>query len=174
MAKQREEPPMSTIAITRANNRNSLVGSIAFGGIIIGTLHLIIQQFLFFSLIGRIPLTAVEQFIASGALGNAAFAGGLATALLGVLFHYLTCLVVAGVFILSVARIPLLRRNVIVGSLLYGIGVCIVMNWVVLPLSAAPPLPLTLFGVIELIIEHTLIIGLPLGILVRRNANADQ
>jgi hypothetical protein len=165
---------LSTIAITPANNRNSLIRSIALGGIIIGTLHLIIQQFLFFSLFGKIPFTSVEQYIASGALGNAAFAGGLATALLGVLFHYLTCFVVAGVFILSAGRIPLLRRNVIVGSLLYGIGVCIVMNWVVLPLSAAPKLTFTLFGLIELIIEHTLLIGLPLGILVRRNANADQ
>jgi hypothetical protein len=33
---------------------------------------------------------------------------------------------------------------------------------------------LTLFGVIELITEHALIIGLPLEILVRRNANSAQ
>jgi uncharacterized membrane protein YagU involved in acid resistance len=108
-------------------------------------------------------------------LGNAAFTGGLATALLGVFFHYLASFVIAGVFILSAARIPLLRRNIIVGSLLYGVGVFIVMNFIVLPLSAAPPLPVsTMPQIIELLIEHILVIGLPLGILVRRNANTNK
>jgi len=162
---------MSTIASTPVNDRNSLARSIALGGIIIGTLHLIIQHFLFFSLLGKVPFTTVEQYIASAALGNAAFAGGLATALLGVFFHYLISCVIAGVFILSAARIPLLRRNIIVGSLLYGIAAFIVMNFIVVPLSAAPKLDGTLFGLIELIIEHALIIGLPLGIILRRNTN---
>ena len=162
---------MSTIASTPVNDRNSLARSIALGGIIIGTLHLIIQHFLFFSLLGKVPFTTVEQYIASAALGNAAFAGGLATALLGVFFHYLISCVIAGVFLLSAARIPLLRRNIIVGSLLYGIAAFIVMNFIVVPLSAAPKLDRTLFGLIELIIEHTLLIGLPLGILVQRNTD---
>jgi len=67
-------------------------------------------------------LTSVFQYIASAALGNAAFAGGLGTALLGLLFHYLTSFVIAAIFIVSANRIPLVRRNVIVGSLLYGVA----------------------------------------------------
>ena len=165
---------MSTIPNTPVQNRNSLVRSIAVGGIIIGTLQLIIQDFLVFSLLGKTPFISVLQYVASGALGDAAFAGGLATALLGVIFHYLISFVVAAVFIMSAARISLLRRNVIVGSLLYGIAAFIVMNFIVLPLSAAPKVDGTLFGLIELIIEHALIIGLPLGILVWRNAKADK
>jgi hypothetical protein len=166
---------MSTNASTTLNNRNSLLRSMLLGGIIVGTLHLIIQQFLVFSLLYNNPFISVLQYLASGALGNAAFAGGLATALLGVFFHYLVSLVVAGVFVLSADRIPLLRRHVIVGSLLYGIGVFIVMNFIVLPLSAAPGLPPpTPFQLIELIIEHALVIGLPLGILIRRNANINK
>jgi hypothetical protein len=50
-----------------------------------------------------------------------------------------------------------------------------VMNFVVLPLSAAavsPPPPMWLL--IEIILEHMLLIGLPLGILVQRNANANK
>lgn len=45
----------------------------------------------------------------------------------------------------------------------------IVMNLLVLPLSAAPPLPVpTMPQLIESVTEHILVIGLPLGILVRR------
>jgi len=116
----------------------------------------------------------VSQYIASGILGNAAFEGGIATALLGVLIHLFISFVIAGVFILSADRIPLLRRYAIAGALLYGFGAFIVMNLIVLPLSAAPPLPApTMLQVIEMVIEHILAIGLPLGILVRRNANTN-
>jgi hypothetical protein len=162
---------MSAIASTSPNIRNSLLRSIALGGIIIGIVHLIIQEWLVFSLLEKNPFIIVLQYIASAALGNASFAGGIATALLGVLFHLFTSFVIAGVFILSADRISLLRRYAFAGSFLYGFGAFIVMTFIVLPLSAAPPLPApTMPQLIELIIEHLLVIGLPLGILVRQNA----
>ena len=102
-------------------------------------------------------------------MGASAFAGGIATALLGVLIHFFVAFVVAGVFILSAYRIPLLRRYSIVGSLLYGFGVFIVMTMIVTPLSAAPPLPApTTPLLIVTILDHILVVGLPLGILVQR------
>lgn len=163
---------MSTITNTPINNRNSLLRSIVLGGLIIGTLHLVIENFLVFSLLYKTPFITVLQYIASGALGDAAFTGGFATALLGVIIHYLISFVLAGVFILSAARIPLLRRNLIVGSLLFGFGAFVVMNFIVIPLSATPVLPPpTLFQLIETIIDHVLTIGLPLGIIVRWNAD---
>lgn len=151
------------------NSRNSLLRSIVLGGMIIAVLHMIIQQWLVFSILQKNTFISVLQYLASGALGNAAFAGGITTALLGVLFHFIVSFVTAGVFLLSANRIPLLRRYAIVASLLYGAGVYIVMNWIVLPLSAAPPLPAPAVPMlIELFVEHALVIGLPLGILARR------
>jgi hypothetical protein len=83
--------------------------------------------------------------------------------------------VMAGVFILSADRIPLLRKHIIPGSLLYGFGVFIVMNFIVLPLSAAPPLPAPpMWLFIEIILEHVLLIGLPLGLLVRWNDRTNR
>ncbi|HZD41079.1 MAG TPA: hypothetical protein VE131_10185 [Terriglobales bacterium] len=159
---------MTTITSTSLNIRNSILRSIALGGMMVGLLHLIIQDGLVFSLLGQKPFILVLQYVASGALGNAAFAGGLAIALLGLIIHFLISFVVAGVFILSADRISLLRRNVIFGSILYGVGVFVVLYFVILPLSAAPPVPPKTMDVIELIIEHVLVIGLPLGLFVRR------
>src|SRR6266487_876231 len=132
---------MSTIASTSPATRNSLLRLSVIAGLIIGFADEIIYHWFVTNVLGGLPLISVYQYIASGALGNAAFAGGIATALLGVLFHYLISIVIAGVFILSANRIPLLRRYLIPGSLLYGFGVFVVMNMIVLPLSAAPPLP---------------------------------
>jgi len=161
---------MATTSSISLTTRNSLLRPIALRGMIIGIVQLVIQQWIVYSLIEKNPLISVLQYIASGILGNAAFEGGIATALLGVLIHLLISFVIAGVFILSADRIPLLRRYPIASALLYGFGVFIVMNLIVLPLSAAPPLPVpTTLQLIESVIEHILAIGLPLGILVRRN-----
>jgi len=166
---------MSTIASTFSNGRNSLLRSSVIAGLIIGTADVIIYHWFVTSVLGGIPLISVYQYIASGALGESAFAGGIATALLGVLFHFLFSIVIASVFILSADRLPLLRRYVIPGSLLFGFGVFIVMNMIVTPLSATPPLPApTTPQLIVNILDHLLVFGLLLGILVRRNANANQ
>ena len=162
---------MATIARSAQITRNSVSRSIALGGLFI-FLTQFIHQWIVITLIQKTPFILVWQYIASGALGNAAFEGGMATALLGVFFHLIISFVIAGVFILSADRIPLLRRYAIAGSLLYGFGVFIVMNMIITPLSATPPVPApTLPWLIEAIIEHILLVGLSLGIIVRRNAN---
>jgi len=166
---------MSTLASTPLiNNRNSFLRLSVIAGLIIGTADVIIYHWFVQNILGGVSLIALYQYIASGALGESAFAGGIATALLGVLFHYLFSIVIAGVFILSADRIPLLRRHVIPGSLLYGFGVFIVMNMIVTPLSATPPLPApTTPELIVQIMDHVLVFGLLLGILVRRSANTN-
>ena len=163
---------MSTIAGTSPSSRNSLLRLSVISGLIIGALHVIVQLVIVYGLILKTPFVEVLQYIASGLIGVAAFAGGLATALLGLILEFVMLIIIAGIFIFSADRIALLRKNIIVGSLLYGFGVFIVMNFVVVPLSAAPALPAPPMGlVIELALEHILLIGLPLGILVQRNAN---
>ncbi len=165
---------MSTIASTSLSNRNPLLRLSVIGGIISGFLHFLIQQGIVFGLILKTPIISSLQFVASGIMGDAAFTGGLATALLGLILDFIMITIMAGVFIFSVDRIPLLRRNVILGSILYGFGVFIVMNLIVLPLSAAPALPAPpLWLLIELVLQHILLIGLPLGILVRWNAKTN-
>ena len=166
---------MSAIASTSLiNNRNSLLRLSVIGGLVTGTLHLLVQVGLVYGLILKSPFISSLQYVTSGVMGDAAFAGGLATALLGLILEFVMTIIIAGVFILSADRISLLRRYVISGSLLYGFGVFIVMNFIVVPLSAAPPLPAPpMWLFIEILLEHILLAGLPLGLLVRWNTNRD-
>jgi hypothetical protein len=163
---------MSTLVSTALKQRNSLLRLCVISGLIIGTAHAVTYHWFISSVLGGYPLTSVYQYIASAALGEAAFAGGIATALLGALIHFIIAFIVAGIFILSAGRISLLRRYPVVGSLLYGFAVFMVMTMIVIPLSAAPPLPdPTTPQLIVNILDHILVIGLPLGLIVRRSAN---
>src|SRR5262245_45939361 len=165
---------MATASSLSLTTRNSLARPIVLGGMFI-FLSQCIHQWIVITLIQGTPYMLVWHYIASGVSGDAAFEGGIATALLGLFIHLIISFAIAGVFILGADRIPLLRRYAIAGSLLYGFGVFIVMNMIVIPLSAAPQLPApTMPWLIEAIIEHVLAIGLPLGILVRRNASANR
>jgi uncharacterized membrane protein YagU involved in acid resistance len=165
---------VSAVASTSFDTRNPVLRSIAIGGGIIFVLQLI-HTWLVYTVLQGAPFIGSLQYMASGALGESAFAGDTGTALVGVLFHLIVSLVIAAVFILSADRIPFLRRNVIAGALLYGFGVWIVMNLIVLPLSAAPPLPAPPTPwLIEGIIEHMVAVGLPLAILVRGNTQSNK
>ena len=160
---------MATTRTITLPARTSLLRPIALGGLSIGLLQLIIQEWIVYTLIQGNPFISVQQYIASGLIGTAAFTGGLPTALLGTLLHFGISFVVAGVFILSADRIPFVRRYALAGAFLYGFAVFLVMNLLVLPLSAAPPLPApTVPQLIELALEHVLIIGGSLAFVVQR------
>lgn len=82
---------------------------------------------------GRMPMT-VLQSVASGWQGSAAYAGGLASALLGLATHYGILSVMAGVYGLAAGRVARLRERPWSSGLLYGVGLYAVMYGVVLPL----------------------------------------
>src|SRR5262245_56537675 len=123
----RKRSHMATVSSLPLTARRSLVRPIVLGGMFI-FISQIIHQWITVTLLQGNPFILVWQYIASAILGNAAFEGGIATALLGVFIHLIISLVIAGVFILSADRIPLLRRHPIASSLLYGFGVFVVMN----------------------------------------------
>ena len=163
---------MSTTTSTPSKSIGSLLLMSLIGGVIIGLLHIVIQLGIVFSLLGGTPFMSVLQYIASGIMGDAAYAGGIRTALFGLVLEFAMTIIIAGIFVFSADRIALLRKNVIAGSLLYGFGVFVVMNFVVQPLSSAATLPPpAMWLLIEIVLEHILLIGLPLGILVKRNMN---
>ncbi|MGH9942513.1 MAG: hypothetical protein ACRD9R_09200 [Pyrinomonadaceae bacterium] len=113
----------------------------------------------------------VFQYVASGLLGRASFGGGLRAALLGVLFHFLIAFTLAAIYYGASLFIPALVRRAVPWGLAYGVAVYFVMNYLVLPLSAAPKLPFSLASFLNGVIGHALLVGLPLALVARRSAN---
>jgi uncharacterized membrane protein YagU involved in acid resistance len=105
------------------------------GGFAVGIVDLL-DALLFFGARG-VPPAAILHSIASGLLGRAAFRGGAATAVLGVLLHFAIAFAIVAVYLAASARIAELRRQPLLYGPLYGLAVYAVMNAVVVPLSAA-------------------------------------
>jgi hypothetical protein len=140
--------------------------AVLFGTLTVGTLDLL-DALVFFGLRGVAPLR-IPQSIASGLLGRAAFEGGLPTAVLGVLLHFIIALVIVSLYYLASRRWPVLARRPLLYGPLYGIVVYVVMTFVVVPLSAAPMKPPTLpLVVANGLLIHILGIGLPSALFAR-------
>ena len=76
--------------------------------------------------------------IASGLLGKAAFHGSDQVMLLGLVLQWGMSVLIAAIYSLAAYRFPELARRWVLGGALYGLIVFIVMNFLVVPLSAAP------------------------------------
>jgi len=72
-------------------------------------------------------------------MGKPSFYGDLYSAALGLVLQWAMSLLIAAIYILAAARIPLLDRHWVAGGLLYGVVVFFVMSYVVVPLPAAWP-----------------------------------
>jgi hypothetical protein len=115
------------------------------------------------------PPTRMLQSIASGVLGLDSYNGGLKTAALGVVLHFVIATGAAAVFYAASRKLTFLVRQAIVSGVFYGIVVYFFMNLVVLPLSAFPHK--VTFPLSSLVIGlgvHMLCVGLPIALVVRR------
>lgn len=108
--------------------------TIIFGSLTVGTVD-ILWAICWSAVSGHGPIW-VFQPVAGGLLGTATFQGGLPTALLGMLFHYFIATCVVTTYYLASRRLSALARRPWIFGPLYGIVVYMVMNQVVLPLSA--------------------------------------
>jgi hypothetical protein len=141
--------------------------AIAVGGLAAAVLDALDALVAYRLAFGMSPL-AIYQFVASGLLGQEAYAGGVPAALLGLLVHFLVAFTAAAVFVLASERLPRIRREAVRWGLGYGVLVFVVMGFGVIPLSRIPPstptVPLLLNGVIS----HAVLVGLPIALAARR------
>jgi hypothetical protein len=140
--------------------------AIVWGGMACGVLDITAALTIYGSM-GAKPLRLL-QGIAGGLLGPGTFQGGIATAGLGLLCHFVVAFGAATVFYAASRYLPFLIENAILCGALYGIAVYFFMNRIVVPLSAAAKMPFSLKMMCIGLIIHIFCVGLPISLTVRR------
>jgi hypothetical protein len=151
--------------VSLEKNPNAIL-AVLWAGLACGVLD-ITAALVVYGFFGAKPLPLL-QGIASGLLGAKSFQGGLATALLGLLCHFVIAFGAAAVYFAASRAIPFLNQNAAVSGALYGVCVYFFMNRIVVPLSAAAKRPFSLKMMIVGIVIHIFCVGLPISLSVRR------
>ena len=147
-------------------SRSSINRFVVLGGLIGGAFD-ICYAIIYSSLRGVAP-ERVLQSVASGLLGKEAFAGGLPTALLGLFLHFFIAVVAAFVFYAASRKLAWLVARPVTAGALFGGGMYVVMNFVVLPLSAVPfTRKYAPVGVISELLVHMFLFGSSIALCVR-------
>jgi hypothetical protein len=143
--------------------------AIFWGGLACGAFD-ITQAFVGFGIESGVKPVMILRNIASGVLGVKAFQGGATTAALGLLLHFVIAFGAATVYYTASRWIGFLTSHAVISGLLYGEAVFLFMHFAVVPLSRAPHGRFTTATLITGPIGHTVLVGLPIALAVRRFA----
>ncbi len=147
--------------------RERVAALVVAGGLVAGTLDLA-YACLFWALKRDVPPQRILQSVAAGLLGPASFTGGRASAALGFVLHFGIALSMAAVYWRAALRWPVLGRHPVPCGAAYGLLLYVVMNAVVVPLSAAPRASRDTLWVALGILVHVFLVGLPIAVCVAR------
>ncbi len=151
--------------VSLEKNPNAML-AVLWAGFACGVLD-ITAAFVVYGFFGAKPVPLL-QGIASGLLGPKAFDGGLATALLGLLCHFVIAFGAAIVYFVASRALRVLVDQAVVFGALYGVAVYFFMNRIVLPLSAVAKRPFSLKLMIVGVVIHIFCVGLPISLSLRR------
>jgi hypothetical protein len=157
----------TSVAVQRGGvKRNSAAKAIVMAGLLCGVMD-ITAALVVYGAMGIRPQRLL-QGITSVAIGPRAFTGGLATAALGLCFHFVVAFGAATMFYLVSRRMRFLLKRTLLCGALYGIVVYFFMDRVVIPLFSHKPRPFNLkFAIIGIII-HIICVGSPIAFMVRK------
>jgi hypothetical protein len=139
------------------------------GGLVAGTLD-IVNAIVFWRLYNGASAAVILQSVAAGLQGKAAFAGGAASAALGLFLHFLMMLGMAAVFWLGCRRWPALVERPVQSGVAYGLVTWAAMNYAVVPLSRASAPPFIPAWFADGILAHVLLVGMVFAFVARWSA----
>lgn len=147
--------------------QRSSLWAVLVGGFVAGLLDIIFA--ISFAGYNGVPPVRLLQTVASGLFGNAAFAGGIPMAALGLALHFAMSFLWAGIFLLVARRVSFLVSRAVLSGILFGVVVFFTMRLVVLPLSAFPrPVTFTPLATVLDLLSHTFLFGVPIALAARR------
>lgn len=148
--------------------QNSTVTTILKSGIVAGTLDAIAGVIVYYIWFQFNPFQ-VLQFIASGIHGPTAINSGIPMIFAGMIYHYFIAFVVAIIYFFAYPKIGLLREYKIISGLLFGLGVWLIMNLIVLPNSNIPKGSFDAGLAAVGILWHMVLVGLPIALITAKH-----
>ena len=158
----------SVVPAATAPAQSLPLAAIFWGGLLAGVFD-ISQAFIGFGLLGARPFR-ILQHIAGGIWGSHSMEMGWTSATLGLVIHFGIAFTAATVYYLASRVMRVLVERAVVCGLLYGELVFLFMYFVVLPLSALGPAHFNIATYVTGPIGHTVLVGLPIALSVRRFA----
>ena len=155
------------------NGRPRAFETILAGGAIAGVLDGL-DAVVYYNWASGVAPSRLFQHIASGLLGAKAFSGGWSTTALGVALHFTVAIGAAAVFYAACRVIPALAKSPWISGPAFGLGVYVVMHYVVVPMSAvaARKTPMSGLELADQLFSHMFFVGLPIALMARRSARA--
>jgi hypothetical protein len=148
-----------------SNKRGYTSATIALGGFVIGTLDILYAIAFWYP--RRVAPARIFQSIAAGIYGPASFSLGTHSVAIGAALHYFIALCIVLVYWVASRRFEVLVRRPIASGSIYGVLVYVVMNYVVIPLSATKRPAFLLSWVVCSVLVHAFLIGVPAALFSR-------
>lgn len=142
-----------------------MVRTLVWATLVAGTID-ILYAAMMSSIFGRGP-AAMLRTVASGPF-PAATEMGAAGSIIGLIVHFTLMAVMAAAFLLAARNWPSLLAKPIQSGIIYGLVTYVVMNWIVVPLRFATPLPPKASSIASQLFAHIVLVGIPIALIAAR------
>jgi len=152
----------------RARTSGGLIEAALAAGLLAGLVDIAVA-----TVINHASPKLILQAVASGLLGLSAYKANWTVAL-GFVLQILMSIVIAAIYAAAATRITVLSRRPYSLGLAYGVGIFLVMNLVVVPLSAFGPRPAHVTSAwlllnLAAMLLFGLLVSVPVSRILRRN-----
>ncbi|HEY8411114.1 MAG TPA: hypothetical protein VIK76_06920 [Pyrinomonadaceae bacterium] len=160
---------MENVAVSQQGNDSKRAALLVLaGGLVAGTFD-ITYACVFWAIKAGARPTRIFQSVARGLLGPASFQGGAKTAALGLFLHYFIAITMSIFYYFAARKLTVLHKYPLRCGAVYGLGLFLVMTYIVVPLSRAGggASPGKLWVVLSILV-HMFLIGVPIAFFTRR------
>ncbi|OCX54650.1 hypothetical protein BEL04_10515 [Mucilaginibacter sp. PPCGB 2223] len=149
--------------MTAKKSKASVAVTVLWCGLLVGTLDILAAFANAYLSFDKGPIF-VLKYIATSLFGVSAFNGGTEMVVCGLLIHYAIAYFFTALFIVLYPRLGGASQNNILIGVLYGIGIWLLMNLIVVPLTKTPAGHIHAKQVIINCLILIVMIGVPLSI----------
>ncbi|MEK6153093.1 hypothetical protein WIW50_07530 [Flavobacteriaceae bacterium 3-367] len=151
---------------------SSVAKTIFWSGLVAGILDSLAGILVYYVYFDLNPLQ-VLQFIASGIYGPTAINGGGYMVLVGFFFHFVIAYTCAIIYFYLHSKTAALRSHKIASGLIFGLGIWLVMNLLILPATNIPKSPFDSGLAAIGIIWHMVLVGVPIALITAQYVSGE-